>query len=764
MKKMKRLLALLCSLSLLTFIPVPARADAQKVVTLGADLTDAQKMTMLNYFHVDPSEVRILYITNQDEREHLGGYVPLEQIGTRTLSCAYVKPTNSGGIKVRTANLTWVTGNMIASTLSTSGVKNCEVIAACPFEVSGTGALTGIQMAYELAMGEKLDPVKKEIATQEIVVTGNLAEQVGQNDATAVVNQSKMEVIGNNVTNSSDIYNIVSNVAEENRVYIDQEQLDRIVQLMEEIARQDYQYEDVKETLEHVNDNTTAIAIENGTIDATEVTAGPGYSYASPEDNAISGIEPEKDVEEPAPLPSSWQGPMLPDSAPLAPSAEDTFMAQIEAAEEEDSIFSHLDDTILGDNVVASSTEDISMENAAPQQEEEEWSFTWTPEDLNGIYSWEIPDEPAATPTPTPTPVPNTWAAENGLYSWETPDDPDPDENPNTWAAENGLYSWETPDDPDPDENPNTWAAENGLYSWETPDDPDPEEQPSGNEALFPWETESQPDTAENGQNAGTDTNVYVWEVPEENSGAVPAVTMTEDEEKELESRLSQQAAYQYAKVVSFCKGEYEGDAEEMIKAVGQTRVPSYMIADSVMAEKLSKAVRREYLTILSEGTSSYVPDDDEKYFNDELNMMDQFLQKLFGINGKAFPAGTEDILKDLTASNKEALYKDTIRFFENFYGESYDEDGTFWESESTGNTGSDYYEAPGTWGENGYEGDPYAAEGASVPETWASGAEETVTWPGAETVTFPEAAETGAWAEEPHEVEWTFTTEGSAN
>ena len=48
---------------------------------------------------------------------------------------------------MRTANLNWVTGNMIATTLSTSGVKNCEVVAACPFEVSGTGALTGIQMA-----------------------------------------------------------------------------------------------------------------------------------------------------------------------------------------------------------------------------------------------------------------------------------------------------------------------------------------------------------------------------------------------------------------------------------------------------------------------------------------------------------------------------------------------------------------------------------------------------------------------------------------
>ena len=53
--------------------------------------------TMMKYFNVDSNQVQILTITNQDERDHLSAYVPLEQIGTRTVSCAYVKPTQSGG-------------------------------------------------------------------------------------------------------------------------------------------------------------------------------------------------------------------------------------------------------------------------------------------------------------------------------------------------------------------------------------------------------------------------------------------------------------------------------------------------------------------------------------------------------------------------------------------------------------------------------------------------------------------------------------------
>lgn len=257
MRKKKLLGAVLLSACLSVGSVVPAMADGMRVVTLGADLTDAQKQTMMKYFKVNSDEVQVLTITNKDERKHLSSYVPLEQIGTRTVSCAYVKPTQSGGIKVRTANLNWVSGNMIATTLSTSGVKNCEVVAACPFEVSGTGALTGIQMAYEAASGEKLDETKKELATEEIVVTGNLADQVGKNDATTVMNQAKMEIIQNGVQNADEIYNIVFNIAQQNNITIDSEQMDKIVDLLEQIAQQNYDYSDMQETLEHVEENVS---------------------------------------------------------------------------------------------------------------------------------------------------------------------------------------------------------------------------------------------------------------------------------------------------------------------------------------------------------------------------------------------------------------------------------------------------------------------------------------------------------------------------
>ena len=255
MKKRNLMVALLCSMCLAVSSPVPAMADGTKVVTLGADLTQDQKNTMMNYFKADSSQVQVITVTNQDERDLLGNYVPSEQIGTRTLSCAYVKPTQSGGIKVRTANLNYVTCNMIATALSTAGVNNCEVVAACPYEVSGTGALTGVMKAYESASGQELDSTKKDLAAKEVVVTGNVGQQVGQDNATNIINQAKMQIIGDNIQNADEIYNIVNNIAVQNGITLSQDELDTIVSLLQQIAQQNYDIQEMKKTLEDIQQN-----------------------------------------------------------------------------------------------------------------------------------------------------------------------------------------------------------------------------------------------------------------------------------------------------------------------------------------------------------------------------------------------------------------------------------------------------------------------------------------------------------------------------
>lgn len=183
MKKSRKragVIAFILAVGLFLQVPVveTVYADAVPVVTLGADLSEEQKSMILQFFGTNVPSVDVLTVTNQDERQYLEGLVADDIIGTRTLSCSYICPMNSGGIIVKTANLNWVSDGMLANALLTCGVENCQVIATAPFEVSGTGALTGVMKAYEKSSGEVLDESKKELATEELVLTGELIDAV----------------------------------------------------------------------------------------------------------------------------------------------------------------------------------------------------------------------------------------------------------------------------------------------------------------------------------------------------------------------------------------------------------------------------------------------------------------------------------------------------------------------------------------------------------------------------------------------------------
>ena len=119
-----------------------AFADGARVVTLGANLNEQQRATILKYFGVNENEVVILEVNNQEERKYLEGVATEAQLGKKTYSCAYVAPTKAGsGINVKTANLTWLTSSMVASTLSTTGMTDADVVVASVFPVSGTGVI-----------------------------------------------------------------------------------------------------------------------------------------------------------------------------------------------------------------------------------------------------------------------------------------------------------------------------------------------------------------------------------------------------------------------------------------------------------------------------------------------------------------------------------------------------------------------------------------------------------------------------------------------
>ncbi|MCC3864656.1 DUF1002 domain-containing protein [Terrisporobacter petrolearius] len=259
MKFKKKVSSLLVAMTIIASSIVPSFADGTRVVTIGVNNTTEQRQKIFSYFGVKENEVQVLEVNNKEEREYLGGVATEAQLGTKTYSCSYVEPTNSGGINVKTANITWVTSSMVASTLSTSGMTNANAVIAAVFPVSGTGALTGVMKAFEDASGKKLDEDKKELASEELITTGDLGDKIGQgkigqDKATGVVNDIKKEVIKNGTSDATQIADIINNVTNNYNVTLTDAQIKQITDLMEKIAAQKYDYNSMKQTLNNVSD------------------------------------------------------------------------------------------------------------------------------------------------------------------------------------------------------------------------------------------------------------------------------------------------------------------------------------------------------------------------------------------------------------------------------------------------------------------------------------------------------------------------------
>ena len=247
------ILSLSLSIFLTSFSGVPAFADSFKSVTLGADLSNAQKEEMLKYFEVTKNDANILEITSKEEHTYLGKVASEAQLGNKSISCSYVEPTEKGGLNVTTNNLTWVNDGMIKNALITAGIENANVKASAPFQVSGTAALTGILKGFEnSSAGKKIDENKKEAANEELVTTGDIGEKIGQDDASNLMNDIKKDVIKENPKTKEEINKIVDKATEEYKTTLSDEDIANIKDVMRKINNLDLNYNNLKDQLNDV--------------------------------------------------------------------------------------------------------------------------------------------------------------------------------------------------------------------------------------------------------------------------------------------------------------------------------------------------------------------------------------------------------------------------------------------------------------------------------------------------------------------------------
>lgn len=229
---MKRFFSFILCLAFMLSLSTPAFAINQSRTVIGADLDPNQVAMVYANFGLPRGDVIELTMTNAEERRYLEGFVDERVIGTRSISCVYVELLPEGsGMSVTTSNITWCTGDMYVSALATAGITDARILVAAPFAVSGTAALSGVYKAYEDMTGTSLDDMAKLVSTQELTVTGDLAQQIGSMDSTSIVSELKLML--NETRNMSDeeIRSIIIDIAGRYNVSLTDTQINQLISL-----------------------------------------------------------------------------------------------------------------------------------------------------------------------------------------------------------------------------------------------------------------------------------------------------------------------------------------------------------------------------------------------------------------------------------------------------------------------------------------------------------------------------------------------------
>ena len=266
MKNWKRLFCMILAVLTLSSLGVTAFAEAgQSRAVIGANLDEEQIAAVYQLFNVKRGEVTELTVTNAEEREYLEGYVDESLIGTRSISCVYVELLAEGaGMDVTTSNITWCTPEMYISALATAGITDAKIVVAAPFEVSGTAALTGVYKAYEDLTGKKLDDLAKAVSTQELTITGELANEIGDMDSTAIVNDLKMMLDETAQMTDEEIREQIIQIAGRYNVSLTDNQINQLIRLCRSLEGLDAdalkaRVEEVQNTLKKVSDAKTQV-------------------------------------------------------------------------------------------------------------------------------------------------------------------------------------------------------------------------------------------------------------------------------------------------------------------------------------------------------------------------------------------------------------------------------------------------------------------------------------------------------------------------
>lgn len=244
---MRKWISMCCLvIALLAVGSIKADAAEAPVLALGADLTEDQKAIVFSEMGITAEQAasyQTVYITNDMEHQYLDEALGASVVGTRSLSSVLLIPQESGsGLSVETHNISYCTISMYRNALLTAGVADAKVIVAAPSSISGTAALIGAVKAYEAYSGEPVTDEALEVATDELVLTGDLMDELNNLDPDQVsdmIAYLKQEIAERGLDDPEELENLVRQVAAEMEISLTDQQVSNIVDLLLKLGNLD---------------------------------------------------------------------------------------------------------------------------------------------------------------------------------------------------------------------------------------------------------------------------------------------------------------------------------------------------------------------------------------------------------------------------------------------------------------------------------------------------------------------------------------------
>lgn len=240
---MKKWLSLLLVMTMLCAGAIQAQAAGTGVLALGADLSADQRATVLSEMGITEAEAasyETVTITNDMEHQYLDASLGASVVGTHSLSSVLLIPQESGaGLNVETHNINYCTISMYRNALLTAGVEDAKVIVAAPSPMSGTAALVGAVKAYETYSGTTVSDSVLETAADELVLTGQLSEDLDSEKISDLIAYLKQQIAENHLDDPDKLADLVRQAAEEMGITLTDEQVSQIVDLLLKLSKLD---------------------------------------------------------------------------------------------------------------------------------------------------------------------------------------------------------------------------------------------------------------------------------------------------------------------------------------------------------------------------------------------------------------------------------------------------------------------------------------------------------------------------------------------